>query len=351
MFREKYKHMIEQIQPEDKLIDKILKSTNNRHKEERATVPYFRRPAIAIIAVCICVFITIPALAAKIDPFYNLIYMVSPGIAQHFMPVQKWDEDNGIRMEVISSYIRDNKADIYIAIKDLEGGCIDDTIDLYDSYSINRPFDSSATCRRVDYNEENKTATFLISITELGDRNIEGDKITFSVKNFISHKKNYDNIEIPIDLSTIKDVESTQEVRSSGGGGEGYKEYLSRNRITALKPTEPIKEFPIDGVLLTGIGYINDNLHIQTAVYDNLKKDNHGYFYLKDEGGNIQDLYYSFSYFEQPLKSERVDYCEYVFNIPKEKIGTYNLYGSFVITGKYTEGNWRVTFPLIKTDE
>lgn len=354
MFRKKYKHMIGQIHPKEELISNILKSIDSSHKKGIIKRPYFRKPAVAVIVIaiaCLCIFITIPTLAAKIDPIYHIIYMVSPGIAQRFIPVQKWDEDNGIRMEVMSSYIRDNMADIYISMKDLEGNRIDDTIDLFDSYSINRPFNCSATCKRVDYNEEDKTAIFLISITQLGNKDIKGSKITFSVKNFISNKQNYDDIEIPISLSKVKDTKDTQEIFPSGSSGKNYMKYISGNRVTALKPSEPIKEFPIDGVLLTGIGYVDESLHIQTAVYDNLKKDNHGYFYLKDRNGNVQNSNYTFSFFEQIQQSERVDYHEHVFNIPKEEIGLYALYGNFVITGKYTEGDWRVTFPLTKDNK
>ena len=77
-------------------------------------------------------------------------------------------EDDGIKMEVISAYINADKADIYISMQDMTDERIDETTDLFDSYSINRPFSSSATCERMSYDEETKTATFLISITQWG---------------------------------------------------------------------------------------------------------------------------------------------------------------------------------------
>ena len=57
---------------------------------------------------------------------------------------------------------------IYITMQDLTEDRIDGSTDLFDSYSINRPFDSSAHCERVRYDESTKTATFLITIDEWG---------------------------------------------------------------------------------------------------------------------------------------------------------------------------------------
>ncbi len=51
---------------------------------------------------------------------YEILYAVSPKIAQEFKPVRMSSEDNGIKMEV----------------------------------SINRPFSSSATCEMISYDEE-----------------------------------------------------------------------------------------------------------------------------------------------------------------------------------------------------
>jgi hypothetical protein len=346
MFREKYKHMIDQVHPSNELLCDILKSAHSSGKKKNIVALYFRKSVIAIIAICICMSLAVPALAATVEPIYQLMYMVSPSIAQFFMPVQRSDEDNGIRMEVVSAYIRDNAADIYITMHDLTGDRIDGTTDLCDSYSINRPFDSSASCQRVGYDEKTKTATFLISITQWGNQKIAGDKITFSVREFISNKKSYEDINIPIDLSLVTTAKGTQKVYSTGGSGKDYEKYMNKGETTALTPSQAIDGFPVEGIELTGIGYIDGKLHIQTAAYDNLDKDNHGYFYLKDVDGNIIGLDYDFHFINQFQQPGRIDYHECVFDIPQEELGNYVLYGNFVTSSMHTEGNWRVTFPL-----
>ncbi len=347
MFREKYKHMSNQVHPSDDLLNDVLKSAHSNDKKRNIIASSFRKPVIAIIAICICMSLAVPALAATVEPIYQLMYMVSPNITQFFMPVQKSDEYNGIKMEVVSAYIHDNVADIYITMQDLTGDRIDGTTDLYDSYSINRPFDSAASCQRVGYDEKTKTATFLISITEWRNKKITGDKITFSVKEFLSHKKNYSDIEIPLDLTSVTIANGTQKVYSTGGGGKDYEKHTDEGETTALTPSQAMVGFPVDGIDLTAIGYIDGMLHIQMALHDRLTNDNHGFFYLKDANGKSVDCNYNTYFTNQYEQQEnRIDYCEYVFDIPQGELGSYSLYGDFVTSGMMTEGNWRVTFPL-----
>ena len=338
--------MINQVHPGDELLWDVLKSANNSGKKKNIITSFFPMPITAIIAICICTFLTIPVLAATVEPIYQLMYMVSPSIAQFFIPVQESTEDNGIKMEVVSANIHDNVAEIYITMQDLTGDRIDGTTDLYDSYSINRPFDSSASCQRVGYDEKSKTATFLISITEWGKQKIAGDKITFSVKKFLSHKKNYSDVKIPVDLSLVTATKATEKVDTTGGGGKDYEKYMNGNEATVLTPSKVIDVFPADGINLTAIGYIDDMLHIQMAFTDSLKNDNHGSLYLKDINGNAIGGNCNIYFANQDDQPDRINYCEYVFDIPQEEVGNYSLYGDFVISGIITEGNWKVTFPL-----
>lgn len=304
----------------------------------------------ATVAAVLCLSIATPALAANVPSVFELMYLVSPSIAQFFMPIQKSDEDNGIKMEVVSAYIHDNIAEVYITLQDLIGNRIDETTDLYDSYSIHRPFDSSASCQRVGYDEKTKTATFLITINEWGTQKIVGDKITFSVKEFLSHKKNYEHIEIPIDLLSVISSETTQKVYSTGGGGKDYHP-TDDGYFIVLVPSQAVAGFPVEGIDITAIGYINDKLHVQMELSNHLTNDNHGFFYLEDTTGKKVDGNYSVSFTNQYQQQEdRVDYCEYVFDVPQEEIKNYSLYGDFFTSGMWTAGSWSVTFPLEKEE-
>jgi hypothetical protein len=160
---------------------------------------------VALVAsLAVCFTLAVPAMAAAdVQVAYEILYAVSPKIAQELKPVRMSCEDDGIKMEVISAYINGDKAEIYISMQDMTDDRIDETTDLFDSYSINRPFSSSGTCERISYDEETNIATFLISITQWGQKEIGGEKITFTVDKFLSNKREYHDKIPQIDLSTV----------------------------------------------------------------------------------------------------------------------------------------------------
>lgn len=294
--------------------------------------------------LALSISLAMPVLAVRVEPIYEMMYLMSPAVAQFFMPVQKTDEDNGIKMEVVSASIHENVAEIYITMQDLTENRVDATTDLYDNYSIHRPFDSVAHCQRVGYEEATKTATFLVTIEEWGNQTISGDKITFSTGAFLSHKTIYEDLKIPFDLATVSAAAETQTVSLRGGGGTDGESWLEfEENPVGLVPASPRSDFPVDGIAWSGIGYVDGKLHLQTAVSASLDNDNHGTFYWKDAAGNRIDCTYGFSFSGEDAQ---MDYCEYVFELPQEELNQAVLYGDFVTSGMKTEGNWSVTFPL-----
>ena len=145
--------------------------------------------------------------------------------------------------------------------------------------------------------------------------------------------------------SSVKEAPNTKNVYVSGGGNfdkitdaDGY--------TTALTPQKPRKELDIDGVDLTGIGYINGKLHIQYATKAPFENDNHGYFTLMrtddpyDEGNNGSEMFYFFD------DEKEISYCEIVYDIPQIELKNYNIYAHFSTSSLKIDGPWRVTFPI-----
>ena len=325
--------------------DKILNAKNTTAKIYKFSI----KKAIALIAaVILCLTTSIPVLAAatEIEPIYNAIYSVTPSLAQKLKPVRMSCVDQGIRMEVESAYIYKNEANIVVSMQDMEGNRVDKTMDLYDSYRINRPFSSSGTCSSLDYDEETGKATFLIQISQWGNKKINGNKITFSVKEFLSNKKEF-NEEIPINLQDLNVITKTQN-RTCYYTPPYEDAEMQEWQEPCIIPNHEYEDF-IDGIDLTGYGYIDGKFHIQIAIKNRLENDNHGYFYLVDKEGNERDYDYSVDWRNTTKVSEnnkRVDYYEYVFDIPQDEIVNYKLYGEFIISEGTTKGNWQVTFPL-----
>ncbi len=345
MLEKTYQSMNNQITPSPGLIADTLNLINSSSRKTHTnTKQIFRRPVAVTTAIILCLVLATPALAAGVPAVYNLMYLVSPTVAQYFVPVRESCEDNDIRMEVVSAYIHNNTAEIYITMQDLAGNRIDETTDLFDSYSIHRSFDSSATCQRVGYNAETKTATFLLLITEWGNHDITGSKLTFSVREFLSHKIILEDIPVDISLSSVTEAAETQIVDLIGWSGSRLSS-SNESKNAVLVPQKSICS-PAEGLDITAIGYVDEKLHIQLAATDKLAYDNHGYFYLMDGNGEHRLYDYSASFAEGINSDGRVDYQEFIFDIPQSKLESYTLYGSFYTSGLRTEGNWRVTFPL-----
>ena len=328
----------------DKLVDAIGMIDERKILDAKIFTVKSRRKSLEKIAswaaaILLCFTLSISVLAATVDPVYRILFNISPTAAQALKPINLACEDQGIKMEVISAAIYENEAVIYLSLQDLTDNRISETTDLFDSYRINRPFDSEASCRFVSFDEETRTATFLIHISQWNNEKIEGDKITFSFTEFLSQKNTFDEKLSGLDLSKAAIAEETQKPESiSGGGGISFIDY----ETDCLVPAANDILSPVDGVTITNIGFIDNKLHIQIYFEDILSYDNHGYIDLRDESGNTAE-YYSISFWDD----EKVgSYNEIVFDISPEDIENYQTYGYFVICKNRTKGNWQVTFPL-----
>lgn len=352
-FKEQYKMMNEAIGPDRGLLQELLREAEKQREKREHPIRYlcrhlckaFLKVTVTATVVCLCIRITLPVLAAN-PTIFQLMHLVSPELAQRFVPVQMSDEDQGIRMEVVSASIHDNEAQIYITMQDMEGNRIDASTDLYDSYHIwaDASF-SVGHCEKVGYDEETGKVTFLITITN--DKEIETKKVTFSVREFIARKQYYEDIEIPVPLAEADRISKTMETSLCGVGwnresAAGY----DVDNAKVLSPGQPDGRFPVKGIELTGMGYVDGKLHIQYAVPDSLQNDNHGFFILADSEGNEMTSDYRFSFWGNTEDTKTVMYVDDVFPVPPEQISEYTLRGDFWVSGLYVKGNWRVTFSL-----
>lgn len=297
--------------------------------------------AIAAAAM-LCIAVPLPAMTAfGSDIAYNLLYMAMPFVAQAFKPVQKSCEDKGIRMEVISAGIEDNKASFYISI---QGDKLDKTVDLYDSYHINCPFDSVGHVSFSEFDENTNTAYFMVNIETMNGEKIPKGKVTFSVRELIFDKHEFEGAIDGIDLSEVPENPPTTKDVNYRGHSSKYETDISD--YSYLIPNAEPLAVPVDGVSVTGIGYIDGKLHIQTYYEDILKTDNHGYVYLVDENGNCfddDDDYANVSFWDDEGKGS---YDEKVFSINYNELENYSLMGWFSTSNGYVSGDWEVTFKM-----
>lgn len=316
----------------------------HRLKEERPrrAVRLPKRPALAAVAACLALALGLPALAAHVEPAYTLLYRASPAAAQYLQPVRESDEDKGIRMEVVSAAVQGDTAEVWVALQDLAGSRVDETTDLFDSYSIRSPVDQSAHCELAGYDEATGTALFRLRITRADGKSWQGEKITFSLKKFLSRRAAYEQAEIPLDLTRLPRNAETMSVSFSGYAGPSGE---WPETFEVLVPGEERQNFPVEGFSLTGAAWAEDGLHLQLAVKNRQKNDNNGDVYLLGPDG--EKRYYDvLCYFREGEGESRVDYMEYVFSGTPQTLADCRLAGDFYTAGLLTEGSWKVTFRL-----
>ena len=325
---------------ENKIINAKLFKVKTRKKS-------VKRMIVIAAAIILCITVTVPVLAATVNPIYELVYKISPGLAQMMKPVQMSCEDNGIKMEVISASVYENEAAVYLSLEDMtDQNRIDETTDLFDSYHINQSFDAYASCSRVSFDNTTGTATFLINITRADGKEINGNKITFSFTEFISQKNNYKGELSELDLGNAIDVKDTftpEWFRGSSGID------LDLDDLADTKCLVPMHEgvfSPVDGVTVTNIGFIDNKLHIQVYYEDIKNYDNHGYIFLRDKFGKNAESF-DLSFWDD---NEIGSYDEIIYDIAPDEINNYTPFGEFITCKNKTEGFWQVTFPLEKTN-
>lgn len=340
-FREKYNAMQRDVRPDAPLLQRTRAAAQKAPARPRRL-----RPLIALAAAVICLALAVPAFAMPAlaaDPDgYALLYSISPAAAQFFKPVNRSDEDNGIRLTVDSVYLHSDTVEIYVSLQDLTGDRLDETTDLFDSYRINRGFDCSATCSRVGYDAQTRTARFLISITSFDGQDIEGDKLTFSLNRLLTGKTETEGAVTGLDLAAAQAEPATQQVEWRGGSGIAAEAGGSGAETrTALVPTGTLAT-PAPGVTVTAMGYIDGLLHIQ-VLYENIHEtDNHGQLWLENGAEKLECLG-SLSFFDE---NESDSYEDYYFDVTPAQLADCTLYGSFVTADTLIEGSWEITFPL-----
>ena len=290
----------------------------------------------AAACICLCVCLAVPALAAaNVQAVYEVLYAVSPSAAQRLKPVNLACEDEGIRMEVVSALVEGDQAEFLVSIRDLTGSRIDRTADLFDSYTINTPFGMNGTCRKTDYDEQTGAVFFLIELTSMDGKKIDGKKVTFSVREILYSKSRYDClIELPPEESELCPVSEREDVV---GGVWGFDDW-DLTGVERIVPGGTETEL-VPGASLTGWRMEDGLFHVQIRYKNVHTTDNNGELYLLGgDGTKVNPLYGVYT------RDGDDSLCDAVFDATA--MDGRALWGSFTIGGGLVHGRWQVTIPL-----
>ena len=285
------------------------------------------------------------AVAAGSLPAYDILYSLYPDAAKRLTPVRVSCEDNGIRMQVEAVHVQEDTAEIYVSMRDLTGGRIDETIDLFDSYALHLSKDSVGTCSLIDFDPEKGEAFFLIRVQQMHGERIEGQKLVFSVSRFLTGKWKTQEELRRIRLTELEEKTELQADAAIRGYGGMETDRLNPKQLAGfLKPDAEQTFSPAEGVTITAWGWADGLLHIQAHYEDILNTDNHGYVYLTDGQGNMLQSAVSVSFWDEQKKGS---YDEYVFEIDPEQITQdWAVWGYFSTCAGTVEGEWRVEIPI-----
>jgi len=334
-------------------MERVITNINHKYILEALTYENKRttnrmKKIVGSIAACVTLALglsfsgTLVALAAGNETAFDMVYSLFPEIAMKFVPVNESCENNGIKMCVESISVDGDSADVYVSLQDLTEHRIDGTTDLFDSYDFKTSEDQMAGCSLVSYEESTRRATFLIHMETMNGEMIRQDKITFSLKKFLSGKQ-----EVTRELTEMREFEvvnNTQKISSlnirgmSGLDGSDFPDEYGEDILCA---NEEQSFSPVDGVTITAYGFVNGKLHIQANYGDISKYDNHGWLTLISDTETIQPISVDF-WDDDGIGS----YQEYIFDVEEDEIYSYKMEGDFVTCDSLTMGDWSVTFSL-----
>lgn len=310
----------------------------------RKAVPHVRKWLAVAACICLCLSLSVPALAAAgNESAYEMLYSIAPGVAQKLKPVQVACEDQGIEMRVVAAQVENETAQILVSMRDTAGSRLDETTDLFDSYSIHTPYDQTGSCELVDFNSDTRTVTFLLTIEQMKHVLIPGDKITFSVKELLTGKTHSEERLTQIDTANLSEITDFIENLDIRGYGSATEEAVDEKEPQLMMSDESNSMKLENGVTLSGYGLVDGKLHVQVRYADILNTDNHGDIYLKSNSGEILNCEKSISFWDE---SGVDSYEEYIFLVTAEEISNYEVWGEFWTGGELIEGDWQVTFPI-----
>ena len=306
-----------------------------------AEAPVRRRRPVRWMAVLAAVLVLTVALAATAaaytDAGHAILYALSPAVAQALKPVNGSCEKNGVRMTVDSAVIENNTAYIRIDMTDLEGDLFDGSVDLYDSYSVDRAFDCVGHCTKEGYDEATHTVTYLIQLAPMDDTILKPGKVTFRVGELRGHAEQWEQVIDNVDLTC---ADPAPETLSNADLKTLYGWQGVPLEQDCLAPGEPTEICP--GAAVTGLGWVDGKLRVQIREQLSAELNTTGFVWLADEDDARLDTDYEI-FFDQ---ANQFRYDNYDFDITPEEAGSFKLAGFFHILRDPIDGPWEVTFKL-----
>ena len=358
--QENFKNLIKafnSISPSEEQKTKMLTSileSGGKIKMNGNTFNLKKRISI-LTAVFLCVALTICVSATTIPSVNRLLAFINPEIAFMLQPIELSCEDEGIKVEVIAAMNDDEQVIMYLAVQDLTGDRIDETL-WFRQFSLTGA--SMSGYEVIDYDETTKTA--LLYLNSGGMENLNGKKISIKFGNLLGKSiRHSNNTGICInDIPEIPDSETLpfdwQDGGRGRGEGDGSEEFMSRETLRNLKIGTldiPLKD--IDNMSISNIGFIDGELHVQIKIYPTPYPLYERLYICDSNGEEVAVSLGDISFGITSFSDKKTDYYfrEFVFDVTNLNLEESFLTFESLGMDYYIEGNWETTFKIQSESE
>ena len=237
--------------------------------------PGRRYPArVVILCAVLLVFGIATTLAATVDVVNARLHAYWPEAAEFLMPVHTTCDSEGIRMEVISAVVKDNKVNVVYSMQDLEGDRINEHTYNFSAFGatdldLSKKNISVVSAREMNlgYDEAEKKATFALE-TEY-DQPISGNyEFPFHVTELGTEKVEEMDLH-PLLEQYGKDVKTTILPENAYAYNSLEMHACDTPEVFRILDYTQNLGIPLhEYVELSGIGWIDGMLHVQIHYPD-----------------------------------------------------------------------------------
>ncbi len=336
--KEAFERMNTRIVPSENLNSRVL----DQVAEHGRPKPRFR-PVIAMAVVLAMIICATPAMAKNIPMVNDLLYTISPELAEKLAPVQLSASANGITMEVVAAKVTDDAAEFVVKIEGeaLTNEAVAPILTVKDYHGYTHTNGESLN----DYDgwreDLEKGIWYYRYIVTYHDgtpvTDILRDNITVKLSGVeLSNFGQEDAVEVPViftgyELMTVNHERALFDYGfSSFGKGyhdDAYADHMDRKEYVLMTAGESVYAVT-DKLALTGAAYIDGKFHVQMAATDcivnnRVEWDYWRPYFIDAQGNKIQELYNNSFAIEND--GHETEYTECVYDIPETELENYTM--------------------------
>lgn len=267
-----------------------------------------------------------------------------PGVSDKLLPVHLASEKQGLRVEVVSGYVSGTDSCFVISVQDPEGKYTDYRTDPSFTSDISDSIRGYGFYNLYTDEAEHKTY-YAFTPTIYEPVTAEDRTVNTGIDLFrLEQSESFDLVPLLRQYGeTVEGVEQPDAIRHL----EGAEQKLPRD-MKFLDYTQPL-DIPLFGdVCLSGIGWIDDQLHVQlhNTGRSKIQRGNTTHYDVWSAGISCSagDPYYSIEF--DADYDDCAEWKEFIYNVKPDETDGLKLDTSLLVLTDVLDDGWTVEFPL-----